>query len=284
MPTALPGSGPRRGNLYSPMDGSDATNLLEEIDALPAGAARNTIRLGVERLQTENARSAAELTRTLQLNALFGGILSHDLRNPLGAILMSATVLSRKIADEDVKRALGRILRAGQRMNQMITQLLDFTRARGEGGLRIERKRADLVPIFDRAIEELSEGAVRPVTFEHVGDTCGRWDAERLAQVASHLVGNAFRHGVAQGPIRIEIGGGDPACVTVSVSNDGAIAAELLPVLFEPFQGGVLLDRRTGLGLGLFLSRELIVAHGGTLEVASAGDPTTFKVALPRDS
>jgi signal transduction histidine kinase len=247
------------------MDGPDPTNLL------------------VERLQTENARLTGELDRTRQLNGLFGGILSHDLRNPLGAILMSATVLSRKVADDDVKRALGRILSSGQRMNQMITQLLDFTRARGEGGLPIDRTRTDLVPIVGRVIDELSQGKVRTVTFEHAGDTRGRWDAERLAQVASHLVGNAFRHGAAEGPVRIVIAGDEPARVTIAVSNDGAIAAELLPVLFEPFQGGALLNRRAGLGLGLFLAREIVAAHGGTLEVSSAGDRSTFTVTLPRD-
>lgn len=268
----------------SPMDGSDPLNFLGEIDALPVAAGRDAIRSGVERLQGENARLAGELTRTREVNGLFAGILSHDLRNPLGAILMSATVLSRKVADDEIKRALGRILSAGQRMNQMIAQLLDFTRARGGGGLQLERKRSDLVPIFGRAIEDLSAGVVRTVTFEHDGDTYGQWDAERLAQVASHLVDNAFRHGVAGGPVRIEIGGGDPAYVTVGVSSDGAVPVELLPMLFEPFPAGALLNRRAGLGLGLFLAREILVAHGGTLELASAGDPTTFKMTLPRDS
>jgi two-component system sensor histidine kinase/response regulator len=266
------------------MDGPDPITLVGEIDALPATAAGDSIRRGVERLQAENARLAGELTRTREVNGLFAGILSHDLRNPLGAILMSATVLSRKVADDEIKRALGRILSAGQRMNQMITQLLDFTRVRGASGLQVERTRSDLVPIFGRAIDELSGGVARAVTFEHGGDTCGRWDAERLAQVASHLVDNAFRHGAAGGPLRIEIGGGDPARVTVGVTNDGAIAAELLPGLFEPFPSGALLNRRAGLGLGLFLSREIVVAHGGTLELTSPGNPTTFLMTLPRDS
>jgi two-component system, sensor histidine kinase and response regulator len=266
------------------MNGPVVSHILEEmIDALPETAARGSLRREAERLQAENTRLLAELNHTVELNDLFAGILSHDLRNPLGAILMSATVMSRKADDENLKRSLARILTAGSRMNQMIAQLLDFTRARSAGGLHIERKRADAVPLVRQVVDELSGGAGgRPIAFEHTGDAHGGWDAARLTQAASHLVGNALRHGTPGGAIGVRIDGRDPLRVMIEVRSAGAVPSELLPVLFKPFQNGEMGTRRGGLGLGLFVTREIVAAHGGTLEVASANDITTFTVSLPR--
>jgi len=237
----------------------------------------------VDDLQRENARLTGELALARRSNELFGTILGHDLRNPLGAMLMSATVLSRKIEDESLKRALTRILTAGNRMNHMITDLLDFTRVRGTGGLRIECARTDLAPIFRHALDELAEATKgRPTTFDVEGDTRGQWDAARMAQVAGSLVGNAVRHGAAEGEIAVRIDGREPGQVTVEVRSMGPIPAELLPVLFEPFQNGDLHNRRGGLGLGLFLTREIVTAHRGTIEVAADAATASFRVALPR--
>jgi two-component system, sensor histidine kinase and response regulator len=265
------------------MNGPELTRLLEEIDALPPTAARDSIRLQVERLHAENGRLAGDLSRTVRMNDVFVGTLSHDLRNPLGAILMSATVLSRKVEDDGLKRSLGRIITAGKRMNQMIAELLDFTRTRRGDGLALERARIDLLPIFRQAIDGLPGAAGGPpVTFEHQGDTRGWWDAERLAQAATSLVGNAVRHGAAEGAVRVRIDGREGGRVKIDVSNAGTIPIDLLPELFEPFKGDDPRNRRRGLGLGLFITREIVTAHRGTLEVASSGDVTTFEMSLPR--
>lgn len=237
----------------------------------------------LEHLKGENARLAGELARAKRSNELFGAILGHDLRNPLGAMLMTATVLSRKIEDESLKRALTRIVTAGNRMNHMITDLLDFTRARGTGGLRIECARTDLAPIFRHALDEPAEAAKgRAISLVVEGDTRGQWDAARMAQVASSLVGNAVRHGAADGAIAVRIDGRDPEQVTVEVRSVGPIPVELLPVLFEPFQNGDLHSRRGGLGLGLFLTREIVTAHRGMIGVAADDGSASFRVALPR--
>lgn len=239
----------------------------------------------MEALRVENARLTSELAQARRSNELFGTILGHDLRNPLGAMLMSATVLSRKIEDESLKRALTRILTAGNRMNHMISGLLDFTRTRGPGGLRIECARVDLAPIFRHALDELAEAAKgRPMTFDVAGDTHGQWDAIRMAQVAGSLIGNAVRHGTPDGRIAIRIDGRASEQVTFEVRSAGPIPVELLPVLFEPFQNGDLHNRRGGLGLGLFLAREIVTAHRGTIEVAAEEDAASFKVELPRGS
>jgi len=238
-----------------------------------------------ERLQAENARLVGELATVVRLNERFALSLGHDLRNPLGAILMSATVLSRKVDEEDVKRAIGRILTAGTRMNHMITALVDFTRARTPTGLRLECARTDLATVFRQAIADASESAKgRSVTLEHQGDVRGSWDPSRLAQVAAHLVDNAVRHGTPGGTVDVRIDGRDESRVTVDVRSVGTIAADLLPVVFEPFQDGELQNRRGGLGLGLFITREIVAAHRGSVGVISAGDATTFTLSLPRGS
>jgi two-component system sensor histidine kinase/response regulator len=264
-------------NLSVTMTGPETTRLPEQTFA------REEQRDEVDELRIENARLVGELAQARQSNELFGTILGHDLRNPLGAMLMSATVLSRKIEDESLKRALTRILTAGNRMNHMIAELVDFTRARGTGGLRIECARTDLAPIFRHALDELAEAAKgRPATFDVQGDTHGQWDAVRIAQVASSLIGNAVRHGAAEGEIAVRIDGRDADQVTVEVRSAGPIPAELMPVLFEPFQNGDLHNRRGGLGLGLFLTREIVTAHSGTIEVIADDDTASFQVELPR--
>jgi two-component system, sensor histidine kinase and response regulator len=96
------------------------------------------------------------------------------------------------------------------------------------------------------------------------------------------LVGNAVRHGDPEGEIAVRIDGRDPDQITVEVRSSGAIPAELLPVLFEPFQNGDLHNRRGGLGLGLFLTREIVTAHRGTIEVAADPAAASFRVVLPR--
>jgi two-component system sensor histidine kinase/response regulator len=268
-------------NLSVTMAGPETTRLSEREFARDEAA--DQVPDQMDDLQRENARLTGELAQARRSNELFGTILGHDLRNPLGAMLMSATVLSRKIEDESLKRALTRILTAGNRMNHMITDLLDFTRVRGTGGLRIECARTDLAPIFRHALDELADAAKgRPTSFDVEGDTRGQWDAARIAQVANSLVGNAVRHGAAEGAIAIRIDGRDPNQLAVEVRSAGPIPVELLPVLFEPFQNGDLHNRRGGLGLGLFLTREIVTAHRGTIEVAADAGSASFRVALPR--
>ena len=178
------------------MSEPDTAHLSSGDDGASSIAERVSSAQEVERLQAENTRLAGELTRMVQSNQLLAGILSHDLLNPLGAILMSATVLSRKVGDDNVKRAVGRILTAGQRLNLMIEQLRDFIQTRAPEGLPIERACIDAAMVFRRAIDDLT-GAIegRAVRLEHEGDARGWWDAKRLGQVACNLIGNALQHG-----------------------------------------------------------------------------------------
>jgi sigma-B regulation protein RsbU (phosphoserine phosphatase) len=259
--------------------------LLGSVDLVSDVTDRRAMEAGEKESQSEKERLIGELQRTVKMNELFIGILGHDLRNPLGAILMSATVLSRKVPDDSVGRTVARIISAGERMNRMISQLLDFTRVRASGVLAIEPTRGDAVVVFRQAVDELSLIASgRELRVEQRGDTCGWWDIDRLVQVASNLVGNAVHHGTPDKGVDVRVDGTDAEQVTIAVRNGGMIPRNLLAHVFEPFQSGEVRDRRSGLGLGLFISKEIVAAHRGTLSVACDDDLTTFTVTLPRSA
>jgi signal transduction histidine kinase len=128
----------------------------------------------------------------------------------------------------------------------------------------------------------------RTLRFHPHGDLTGDWDAARLHQVVSNLMGNALQHGSAQGPVELSVAS-EGSTVVLSVHNEGApIPSDLLATIFDPLVRGATLEsaeRRVpgSVGLGLYIVREIVVAHGGTVEVAStAHEGTTFTVRLPR--
>ena len=225
--------------------------------------------------------SERELRAMGELRELFIGILGHDLRNPLSSIVMASTMLLRRghLEKEDADTA-ARIVRAGQRITRMITQLLDLTRARLGGGLAIERKPADLRQICRDVVAEFDA----PVQVTVEGDLRGSWDSDRLAQVLSNLVGNALEYRAPETPVTLEARA-DGAGVAVEVSNQGnPIPPDVLPFIFEPFRRAKQREKsKTGnLGLGLYIAQQIVLAHGGTLDVRSAGRTTSFVVHLPR--
>jgi signal transduction histidine kinase len=230
-----------------------------------------------------------ELERAVQLSDMFVSILGHDLRTPLGAIKLSAETIVRLSPDSRALRPAGRILTSTERMTRMIEQLLDFARVRQGRGIPLKLGRTHLGEVCRQAIQEIEDanpGA--SVQFEEVGDLCGVWDPDRLAQVVSNLVGNAVEHGTKGKPITVEVDGSDHSTVRLRVRNFGAVPPEQLQTIFEAFKrvaapstsgGG-----RTGLGLGLFIAREIARAHGGDMIVQAAADLSTFEVTLPREA
>jgi PAS domain S-box-containing protein len=231
-----------------------------------------------------------KLEETIRYNELFAGVLAHDLRNPLGAIMTAAQVVLMQREGEGARsergaKPLSRILTSGQRMTTMIDQLLDFTRARTGGGIEVQPRRTNLAELFAQAVGELE--IVHPdwrIRREVSGDPSGTWDPDRLLQVISNLVANAGQHGRSEMGILISLEGTDPGSVSFEVHNDGAIPESLLPYLFDPFRSTHHgRDQSRGVGLGLFIVREIVRAHGGTVDVSSSeGSGTTFRVKLPR--
>jgi two-component system sensor histidine kinase/response regulator len=231
------------------------------------------------------AQQLYERTEALRLSEMFMAVLGHDLRNPLNAIVTAAHLLQRQSSEAAVKKTADLVLSSGRRMGRMIQDMLDLARARLAGGIPLKREPLDLGPLIERVVREhrLVYPARRLECFQD-GSLWGDWDADRLAQVASNLIGNALQYGAPEKAVEVRMIGTDESRVVLSVMNDGVIAPELLPVLFDPFRGGTREETRgDGLGLGLYIVQQLVLAHGGTIEVESGPlGRTTFRVNVPR--
>jgi signal transduction histidine kinase len=170
-------------------------------------------------------------------------------------------------------------------MANMVAQLLDLTRSRLAGGIPIDPRPADVSAIVSGIVDELR--LVHPdrvIEWQSEGEERGRFDVDRLAQVVSNLVGNALEHGDPSRPISVRLSG-EPDQVVLFVHSEGPpIPPDLLPVIFDPYRRSTARDERSkGLGLGLFITEQVVLGHGGTIEVrSSAEEGTTFAVKLPR--
>jgi signal transduction histidine kinase len=218
---------------------------------------------------------------------LFLGVLGHDLRNPLGAIMMSATVM---IEQEGLEwphaKAASRILRSGTRMDHMINDLLDFTRARLGAGIPVVLADTDIEALCRQAIDEITAFHPRStVSFEASGPLRGEWDRARIGQALSNLIGNAYRRGAEQ-PVTVTARG-DADRVELSVHDQGPVIAKgQLQEIFNPFRkldpGREESADLRSVGLGLYIAQSIVKAHHGTIEVESSEAGTTFTVTLPR--
>jgi two-component system sensor histidine kinase/response regulator len=239
----------------------------------------------LHRQKQQLAHELREKTETLRLNEMLTAVLSHDLRSPLNAVLTSALLIQRRSTEEPVKQTADRILSSGRRMSRMIEDMLDMARARLAGGIPLKREPADLGALVDRVVSEVQAAyPERRIEVVQAGDRGGNWDGERLAQVASNLLGNALQHGDASGVVRVTVDGTRSAAVVITVENSGTIPSDLLPQLFDPFRGARRQTGRTeGLGLGLYIVQQVVIAHGGSVDVQSGNDNrTAFVVRVPR--
>jgi two-component system sensor histidine kinase/response regulator len=217
-----------------------------------------------------------------RIKDIFLGAVGHDLRNPLSTIAMAAKLLVSHDCSESSHRSYAaRVDRAATRMNQMIEDILDLTRKRFADGIPVAREPMDLGELCRSVLAELRVAhPKRELDLEVVGDLSGQWDPGRLARVVSNLVGNAVQH-CEGSAVRVRaLDQGDRAALIVH--NEGApIPREFLPRLFEPFRRGE--TSAEGMGLGLYIVREIVRAHGGTVQVTSnVAEGTAFTVTLPR--
>jgi phosphoserine phosphatase RsbU/P len=229
-----------------------------------------------KRSELERERMTEELQRMAAFRDRLLGVVAHDLRSPLGAISMAAEMVGLQ---QGGARHAAVIQRSVDRMARMIEDLLDYAQGQLGSGIPVFRDQADMGALVGAVVEELEVAHPgRAIQLRAEGDLTGQWDAARIGQVVTNLVGNALQHGVD--PIEVVVADDGAQVRLVVVNRGAAIDPELVPSLFEPFK------RRhrsaPGLGLGLYIVAEIVRAHGATIEVASTVDATSFTVRWPR--
>lgn len=219
---------------------------------------------------------------------IFLAILGHDLRAPLQAVSMSTEILMRKTNLEgDALTCALHIKRGTRHMAVMIGDLLELVRSRLGKSLPIEPAPMDLADTAREAIAQAC--AAHPQcdpTLSVEGDTQGVWDGRKLNQMLQNLIGNALQHGSSNNAVKLTLRG-EADSVRLTVHNDGApIPPGALPTIFDPLvrsANEALNGPTTSLGLGLFIVKEVVKAHQGTIDVSSnEADGTMFTVVLPR--
>lgn len=226
---------------------------------------------------------AAEVDRWRHV---FLGVLGHDLRGPLNAILLTAEVLAQMTTVAPLGNHTRRLIQSGKRMTVLLDDLLDFSRASLGLGIGITRAPVDLATACGEEVE-LLRAALPHVEIEYdaAGDTSGNFDGSRVREVLGNLVTNAARYGTSGPPIKVGLFG-DASEVRLSVANSGfPIPSEDINDLFEPLRRGRHKDENSdsaNLGLGLFIVREIARAHGGEIQVNSTAEATVFAMVLPR--
>ncbi len=246
-----------------------------------------------ESIDQSLSKAVASYTKRVdQARDMFLAILSHDLRNPLGAITMSASILPRFVDDKAEIIECGiQISQSAYAMDRMISDLLDYTRTRLGAGMPVNPAPLDLAALGQELFVEFQAAhPTRDIQFRATGDLSGIWDASRIRQAISNLVGNAIQHGLEDQPVTLSLTG-EGSAVFVEIHNFGdPIPTGDFSRIFDPLIRGSSAEHpkhnRTGsIGMGLYIAREVAKSHNGKLDVVStAKDGTSFTLRLPRDA
>ena len=215
------------------------------------------------------------------------GMIGHDMRNPLQAIRMTASYLQKLNAGEQVAAAAERLVFSGARLKAMLGDLSDFSRDKLGLGIEVSPHPIDLADVFLEEVQQLRAAhPARRIELTSSGDLRGVWDAGRMHQVLGNLLSNALKYGKRDSTVEVVLAGiGEE--VVFSVTNDGVkIGEDALRAFFDPLSRGrhpqAHRDQDGGLGLGLYICRQIALAHGGTIHARSDENQTIFEVRLPR--
>lgn len=274
------------GEVVAPSDielpTSGATPRRVRVSALP-------VRDGGALLILQNAAGAPGGADVEAGQAETLGVVGHDLRNPLAAIRMTAQLLAKPNDMPNDRRVtlIQRILASTGRLDALVKTLVDYARNRAGAVIRLDCAPMDLGELTRTVVDEqIASFPNRTVQLEVSGDLKGRWDSARLGQAIGNLVNNALRHGRSGGTVRVNADGAGADRVSLSIHNDGPeIPVDVLPRLFHPFSVGARVEGtpRRSIGLGLFIAKELVAAHGGSVSCRSSAEAgTDFVIDLPR--
>jgi signal transduction histidine kinase len=282
--------------------GFDINQMVAEYRALRAsvlrlwtGAARSSeadlqdmVRFN-EAIDQALAESVASFNAELERSRnLLLGMLGHDMRNPLAVILITAQHLKRLGQGTNVEVAAQRLISSGARIRALLDDLVDFNRTRLGLGINIVPAEIDLASVFGDQLALLRvANPNRDLNIAITGNVLGYWDANRMHQVLGNLVTNALKYGDANEPVSVALVGNERD-VVFQVSNLGLpISPAFIPHMFEPMvrnpdRVSNLPDDDGSLGLGLYITREIVLAHGGRIAATSDQRETVFTVSLPR--
>lgn len=252
-----------------------------------------------ESLDQSLARGVASYSKRVDdSRQMFLAILGHDLRNPLSTIRTAAYLVSLNNEDPQTASAVSMINNSTDSMVKLISDLIDFSSGSLGRAMPLHREPVDMERLCLEVVESYRiTHPHRELRFHSEGDVDGVWDAGRIRQVVSNLMGNALQHGAPDGPIVLSATSTSASSsasaaedsVVLSVRNEGPpIPSDLLPTLFDPLKRYATrdsaADRTPGsIGLGLYIVREIVAANGGTVSVAStAEEGTAFTVRIPR--
>jgi signal transduction histidine kinase len=237
------------------------------------------------------SESAARLMKQVEESRDFAvAVLAHDLRNPLNAILSSAQFLqiSESIDRSTVSEIASNIIGSGTQMSKLIGNLLDFTRTRLGQSLPVKQEEIDIALVCRQTVAELAAAHPERTINLHCRESLrGRFDATRINQMLSNLLGNAIQHGAESAPVTLTVSI-ESEHIVFQIHNQGApIPESILRKIFDLTPHRRKEDSKpenkfSHLGIGLFIVKKIVEAHSGTISVSSAAESgTTFVVSLP---
>jgi signal transduction histidine kinase len=234
----------------------------------------------LHRLENESLKLA------LRARDDFLAMAAHELKTPVSAVLLQLQGLQRSL-DKDPATAsaaerVGKAARTSLRLDRLITQMLDVSRIT-TAGLRLEPEDMDLSELVAEVVNRFAETKCEStIAVECETGVTGHWDKLRVGQVVSNLVGNAVKYGMGKA-IEVDLHTENSTAILRVEDHGIGIDAEHQQKLFERFERAVATRDYGGFGLGLWITREIVEASGGTVQVKSApGQGSTFTVRLPR--
>lgn len=235
----------------------------------------------VEQLAQTEAHLAEE-KKLAELREQFIAILGHDLRNPVGAVKNVAQLLKRGILQQDkIQHFAGILQNSSHRMMGLIDNIMDFARGRLGSGIQLDKELMDVQPVLEHVMEELQlVWPDKSVELHFNVDSPLLLDSKRIAQLFSNLLGNALTHGGSGEPVQVEASMVEDRFVLQVINTGKPIPEAAMKYLFHPFSRGNVEIGKEGLGLGLYISSEIVKAHGGSIDVVSDNDKTVFTVII----